>query len=107
LICRLFELTIPNISFESSCNKTSPPSNASKEWSGTISDLTRKKERIEQKVKQLVEEQVKVDRRDDEDEPGGDHQEGRKKKTDRETLEESRADGEVAARKPSQNGETG
>jgi len=46
------------------------PSNASKEWSGTISDLTRKKERIEKKVKQLVEEQVAVDRKDDEDEPG-------------------------------------
>jgi transposase len=46
------------------------PSNASKEWSGTIRDLRRKKERIEQKVKQLVEEQVKVDRRGDEDEPG-------------------------------------
>lgn len=46
------------------------PSNASKEWSGTISDLTRKKERIEKKVKQLVEEQVAVDRGDDEDEPG-------------------------------------
>ena len=46
------------------------PSNASKEWSGTISDLTRKKERIEKKVKQWVEEQVAVDRKDDEDEPG-------------------------------------
>jgi len=46
------------------------PSNASKEWSGTIGDLTRKKERIEKKVKQLVEEQVAVDRKDDEDEPG-------------------------------------
>ena len=46
------------------------PSNASKEWSGTVSDLRRKKERIEQKVKQWVEEQVKVDRRDEEDEPG-------------------------------------
>jgi transposase len=46
-------------------------SNASNKWSGTISDLRRKKERIEQKVKQLVEEQVKVDRRDDEDEPEG------------------------------------
>jgi hypothetical protein len=46
------------------------PCNASKEWSGTISDLRRKKERIEQKVKRLVEEQVKVDRRGDEDEPG-------------------------------------
>jgi transposase len=46
-------------------------SNASKEWSGTMGDLKRKKERIGQKVKQLIEEQVKVDRRDDEDEPGG------------------------------------
>jgi transposase len=42
-------------------------SNASKEWSGTIGDLRRKKERIEKKVEQLVEEQVKVDRREDED----------------------------------------
>ena len=40
-------------------------SNASKEWSGTISDLRRKRERIEQKVKQLVEEQVEVDRREE------------------------------------------
>ena len=44
-------------------------SNASKEWSGTIGDLRRKRERIEKKVKQLVEEQVKVDRREDEDIP--------------------------------------
>jgi transposase len=43
------------------------PSNASKEWSGAIGDLRRKKERIERKVKQLVEEQVKVDRRECED----------------------------------------
>jgi hypothetical protein len=33
-------------------------SNASKEWSGAIGDLRRKRERIEKKVKQLVEEQV-------------------------------------------------
>jgi len=44
-------------------------SNASKEWSGTIGDLRRKRERIEKKVKQIVEEQVKVDRREDEDIP--------------------------------------
>jgi len=43
------------------------PSNASKEWSGTISDLRRKRERIEKKVKQWVEEQVEVDRKDDDD----------------------------------------
>jgi transposase len=46
------------------------PSNASKEWSGTVSDLRRKRERIEKKVKQLVEEQVGVDRRDDGEEEG-------------------------------------
>ena len=45
-------------------------SNASKEWSGTIGDLRRRRrERIEKKVKQIVEEQVKVDRREDEDIP--------------------------------------
>jgi len=44
-------------------------SNASKEWSGTIGDLRRKKERIEKKVKQLVEEQVAIDQREDEDVP--------------------------------------
>ncbi len=37
-------------------------SNASKEWSGTIGDLRRKRERMERKVKQRVEEQVGVDR---------------------------------------------
>lgn len=62
------------------------PSNASKEWSGTISDLRRKKERIEQKVKQLVEEQVKVDRRDDEDEPGGRSSGGAERKRQIERL---------------------
>jgi len=46
------------------------PSNASKEWSGTIGDLRRKKERIERKVKQLLEEQVEVDREDEDDERG-------------------------------------
>jgi transposase len=44
------------------------PSNASKEWSGTISDLNRKKEKIEKRVAQLLEEQVASDKRDDEDE---------------------------------------
>jgi len=40
------------------------PSNASKEWSGSISDLKRKKDKIEQKVKKLLEEQVSVDKED-------------------------------------------
>jgi transposase len=38
------------------------PSNASKQWSGTISDLERKKEKIEKKVKQLLEKQVETDK---------------------------------------------
>ncbi len=40
------------------------PSNASKEWSGTFSDLKRKKDKIEARVKQLIEEQLEVDRED-------------------------------------------
>ena len=32
------------------------PGNASKRWSGTLSDIKKKKEKIEQKVKQLLEE---------------------------------------------------
>ena len=33
-------------------------SNASKEWSGKISDLKRKKEKIEKKVEQLLRQQI-------------------------------------------------
>ena len=39
------------------------PSNASKEWSGKILDLKRKKEKIEKRVKQLLRRQVEVDRK--------------------------------------------
>lgn len=39
------------------------PSNASKEWSGKISELKRKKEKIEKQVKDLLRRQVEVDRR--------------------------------------------
>jgi transposase len=42
------------------------PSNASKEWSGTLADLRKKKEKIETKVTQLLAEQVQTDRRQDE-----------------------------------------
>jgi transposase len=42
------------------------PSNASKEWSGKISDLKRKKEKIEKQVKDLLKRQVEAD------EKGGD-----------------------------------
>jgi len=41
------------------------PSNASKEWSGKVSDLKRKKDTIENKVAQLLEDQVEADKRDD------------------------------------------
>jgi transposase len=46
-------------------------SNASKEWSGTLPELRKKKEYFEKKVKQLFEEQEQRDKRDDEDEGGG------------------------------------
>ena len=47
------------------------PSNASREWSGTIGDLKRKKDKIEKKVKRLLEEQVEADKEDDDDERSG------------------------------------
>ena len=48
------------------------PSNASRNGSGTIGDLNRKKEKIENKVKGLLEEQVEADKENDDDEkPGG------------------------------------
>jgi len=44
------------------------PSNASKEWSGKISDLVRKKEKMEKKVEELLKRQVEADQKDDKDE---------------------------------------
>ena len=44
------------------------PSNASKEWSGKVSDLVRKKEKMERKVEELLKQQVDADQRDDKDE---------------------------------------
>jgi len=38
------------------------PGNASKRWSGTLSDIRKKKEKIEQKVKRLLEEQISADK---------------------------------------------
>jgi transposase len=43
------------------------PSNASKEWSGKISDLKRKKEKMEKRVKELLSKQVKADQRGEEE----------------------------------------
>jgi len=45
------------------------PSNASKEWSGTFPELHKKKQKIETKVAQLLEEQMQTDRGQD-DSPG-------------------------------------
>jgi len=41
------------------------PSNASKEWSGTFLELQKKKQKIEAKVAQLLEEQIQADRGQD------------------------------------------
>ncbi len=43
------------------------PSNASKRWSGTLSDIGKKKEKIEQKLTQLLEQQITADQDDDMD----------------------------------------
>jgi len=40
------------------------PSNASKEWSGTIADLKKRKKKIEKKLKELLAEQRKTDKRE-------------------------------------------
>jgi hypothetical protein len=43
------------------------PSNASKRWSGTFSQLQEKKEKIERRVAYMLEKQVKADRREGKD----------------------------------------
>jgi len=43
------------------------PANASKESSGTISELTKKKDKIQQKVKRLLKDQIAADKDDDDD----------------------------------------
>lgn len=45
------------------------PSNAPKRWSGTLSDIGKKKEKIEQKATQLLEQQITADRDDGTDLP--------------------------------------
>lgn len=45
------------------------PSNASKQWSGKISDLKKKKARIEEKVRKMLKEQEDEDRKDDDPPP--------------------------------------
>ena len=42
------------------------PSNASKEWSGTISDLKKRRDKIEGQVRELLDQQLEADRKDDE-----------------------------------------
>ena len=43
------------------------PANASKESSGTVSELKRKKDKIQQKVKRILEDQIDADKDDDDD----------------------------------------
>ena len=43
------------------------PANASKESSGTLSELTKKKDKIQQKVKGLLKDQIEADKDDDDD----------------------------------------
>jgi hypothetical protein len=43
------------------------PANASKECSGTLSELTKKKDKIQQKVKRLLKDQIEADKDDDDD----------------------------------------
>jgi len=45
------------------------PSNASKEWSGKISDLRRKKEKLEKKVEELLGRQMELDQKGDDEMP--------------------------------------
>jgi transposase len=40
------------------------PGNASKRWSGTLSDIRKKRDKIEQKLKRLLEEQISADKED-------------------------------------------
>jgi transposase len=47
------------------------PSNAAKEWSGKVSDLKRKKEKIEKQVKELLRRQVEADRSGEEERKTG------------------------------------
>jgi len=47
------------------------PSNASKQWSGTISDLKKKREKIEKRVAQLLEQQQETDKREEQQGPKG------------------------------------
>jgi len=39
-------------------------SNASKQWSGKVSDIKKKREKIEQKLKRLLAEQIEADKND-------------------------------------------
>ena len=52
------------------------PSNASKEWSGTHGELQRKKEKLEAKVKRLLEEHEKEDKGDDDPQGPGSFRDG-------------------------------
>ena len=58
LVCEEMHLLVGTMFALDGCKL---PSNASKEWSGTLGELRKKKEKIETKVAQLLEEQVQAD----------------------------------------------
>jgi transposase len=64
LVCAEEDLLGGTIFALDGCKLTS---NASKDWSGRFSDLKKKQEKIEKKVSRLLEEQVREDKRGDDD----------------------------------------
>jgi len=59
------------------------PSNASKQWSGSIDDLKKKQEKLEEKVKELLAEQEKEDREDGDEPPDPDNRSHRQKQREK------------------------
>jgi len=51
------------------------PSNASKQWSGKVCDLNKKKARIEERVRKMLKDQEEEDRKDDDLPPSGSNKE--------------------------------
>lgn len=63
------------------------PSNASKQWSGTISDLKKKRKKIEDKVKELLGQQIQADKDDNDDTTQGGLSEERTREKQTEKLQ--------------------
>ena len=77
LVCEEMELLGGTLFALDGCKLSS---NASKEWSGTISDLAKKRDKLEAKVSQLLKEQIEEDRNDGD--AGSDHS-GRKRQIEK------------------------